>query len=42
MNINSLNIINYKLIGEGDNNYIRPYKIRNCECFNYRKLSRNR
>ena len=42
MNRNSLNIVNRKLIGGGQNRYINPYKIRDCEYFNYRKLSRNR
>ena len=42
MNRNSLNVVNFKLIGGGHNNYINPYKIRDYRYNNYRKLSRNR
>ena len=42
MNKNSLNIVNFKLIGGGQNRYLNPYKIRDCNKNNYRKLSRNR
>ena len=42
MNKNSLNVVNFKLIGGGQNNYINPYKIRDYRYNNYRKLSRNR
>ena len=42
MDRNSLNIVNSKLIGGGQNRYLNPYKIRNYREFDYRKLSRNR
>ena len=43
MNKNSLNIVNYKLIGgRGQNNHLNPYKIRDYRYNNRRKLSRNR
>ena len=43
MNKNSLNIVNYKLIGgRGQNNHLNPYKIRDYKEYNYRRLSRNR
>ena len=42
MNKNSLNVVNSKLIGGGQNRYINPYKIRDYKEFDYRKLSRNR
>ena len=42
MNRNSLNIVNYKLIGGGQNNYLNAYNIRNYNKNNYRELSRNR
>ena len=42
MNKNSLNVVNSKLIGGGQNRYINPYNIRDYKEFNYRKLSRNR
>ena len=42
MNKNSLNIVNSKLIFKRDNYYLNPYKIRDYNKNNYRKLSRNR
>ena len=42
MNKNSLNIVNSKLIGGGQNRYLNPYNIRDYKEFNSRKLSRNR
>ena len=42
MNRNSLNIVNRKLIGGGQNRYINPYNTRNYNKNNYRELSRNR
>ena len=42
MNKNSLNIVNYKLIEEGQNNHLNPYEIRDYKEYNYRRLSRNR
>ena len=42
MNKNSLNIVNFKLIGGGQNRHLNPYKIKDYKEFNYRKLSRNR
>ena len=43
MNRNSLNIVNFKLIGGGgQNRYLNPYNIRIYNKNNYRELSRNR
>ena len=43
MNRNSLNVVNFKLIGGGgQNRYLNPYKIKDYKEFDYRKLSRNR
>ena len=42
MNKNSLIIVNYKLIGGGQNRYLNPYNIRIYNKNNYRELSRNR
>ena len=42
MNKNSLDIVNYKLIGGGAKYYLNPYKIRDYKEYNYRRLSRNR
>ena len=42
MNKFTLNIVNYKLIGGGQNNYLNAYNIRNYNKNNYRELSRNR
>ena len=40
--MNSIIIVNHKLIGGGHKNYLTPYKIKDYKEFNYRKLSRNR
>ena len=42
MNKFTLNIVNYKLIGGGQNNYLNAYNIRDYKEYNYRRLSRNR
>ena len=42
MNKNSLNVVNFKLIGGGQNRHLNPYNIRIYNKNNYRELSRNR
>ena len=39
---NNFSVVNSMLIGGGQNNHLNPYKIRDCNKNNYRKLSRNR
>ena len=38
----NINVVNSKLIGGGQNNYLNAYNIRNYNKNNYRELSRNR
>ena len=40
--MNSIIIVNHKLIGGGHKNYLNAYNIRNYNKNNYRELSRNR
>ena len=39
---NNFSFVNSKLIFKRDNYCLNPYKIRDCNKNNYRKLSRNR
>ncbi len=38
----NINVVNSKLIGGGQNNYLNAYNIRDYNKNNYRELSRNR